>query len=592
MTNKANPKTAQMTDWYNPLQLIDTAKKTAISTIIGENADPRLISAATGSDFLDYTNKLINDEENHDFKSTAEPRNEIWIDYVSDVGDGWNPTYSIAHCLARESITVAGKPLKRGEILIFGGDGVYPTATDDEYETRLINPYRTAFETVGKTNKSAAELEKEPHVYALPGNHDWYDSLVSFQKLFFTHIFNKRLFAGNWRTRQKRSYFALKLPHKWWLLGIDLQLQHSIDIPQLKYFERVVEEMEDGDKLIVCVPEPYWVKALKYEGLTDKFEKKEKSIEIFEKILEENHVEVRLYLAGDLHHYRRFATEDGKYQKITAGGGGAFLHPTHDFDFTGKVVKSKTADARKFFWRKNYPEFEDSKALDWGNFFGFIFKNKSFGILTGILYAFLAFLTHGNIEGEFTLKKAFDATVTSCIVQPPVLIVVILMWLGLVFFTDSHSLRYKRIAGTIHAWTHITAIFFLGWLGFIAKTAIVERLKIVNSAAENVIWLISIIVICGLGGYIIGSLIMGLYLFISLHLFKRHDNEAFSAMKIEDYKNFLRLHIGSDGVLTVYPFKLDEVPKKEDWIFENDGKVCKPNREIDPDLIEDPIEIE
>ena len=71
---------------------------------------------------------------------------------------------------------------------------------------------------------------------ALPGNHDWYDSLVAFQKLFFTHIFNGRTFAGGWRTRQKRSYFALKLPHKWWLVGVDLQLSHNIDVPQLRYF--------------------------------------------------------------------------------------------------------------------------------------------------------------------------------------------------------------------------------------------------------------------------------------------------------------------------------------------------------------------
>ncbi len=91
--------------------------------------------------------------------------------------------------------------------------------------------------------------------------------------------------------------------------------------------------MEKGDKVIVCVPEPYWVKTIKYEGLTDKFEKKEASIEKLEKLFEENEIEVKLYLAGDLHHYRRFATDDGQNQKITAGGGGAFLHPTHDFDF-------------------------------------------------------------------------------------------------------------------------------------------------------------------------------------------------------------------------------------------------------------------
>ena len=300
MTDEADEK-LKMVEWYSPTQLKDTAIKTIISTIIGENADPRLIAAvATANPPFDYSKELASGSSGYDFKPTEKPRNEIWIDYVSDVGDGWNPTYSIAYCLARRSIDVAGQPLKRGEILVFGGDGVYPTANSEEYERRLLRPYRTAFETVGKPTSGAEDLENAPHVFALPGNHDWYDSLVSFQKLFFTHIFNRRTFAGGWRTRQKRSYFALELPHKWWLLGVDLQLSHNIDIPQLEYFETVVNQMQPGDKVILCVPEPYWVKAIKYEGMTDKFEKKEASIETLEQTFARRDVEVRLYLAGDL----------------------------------------------------------------------------------------------------------------------------------------------------------------------------------------------------------------------------------------------------------------------------------------------------
>ncbi len=46
MENNANGKKPEMVDWYNPSQLLSTAVKTAISTVIGENADPRLITAA------------------------------------------------------------------------------------------------------------------------------------------------------------------------------------------------------------------------------------------------------------------------------------------------------------------------------------------------------------------------------------------------------------------------------------------------------------------------------------------------------------------------------------------------------------------
>lgn len=590
MTNKLNGR-MRMVEWYSPSQLRDTAFKTAISTIIGENADPRLIAGATAASppYFDYTRELTSGNPDYEFTPNGEPRNEIWIDYVSDVGDGWNPTYSVAYSLARRGIDVAGQPTRRGEILVFGGDGVYPTATSEEYERRLLKPYRTAFETVGKPVAGAKNLENAPHVFALPGNHDWYDSLVAFQKLFFTHIFNRRTFAGGWRTQQKRSYFALKLPHKWWLLGVDLQLSHNIDVPQLKYFEDIVKQMEAGDKVILCVPEPYWVKAIKYEGLTDKFEKKEASIERLEQIFSSRGVEVRLYLAGDLHHYRRFATEDGRLQKITAGGGGAFLHPTHDFDFTGKTIRGKAPDARRFFWRKNYPEYEDSRNLDWKNLYGFIFKNKTFGILTGALYALLAFLIHGRIDGEFTWGKALEATVARCVEQPLALIVVVLMLLGLVFFTDSNSTYYRRIAGIIHGLLHLAAIFFLGWLGFLLMRYVVAAGNLTNAAAINAVWLVSILLVCFAGGFVIGSVIMGVYLFVSIHFFKRHDNEAFSAMKIEDYKNFLRLHIGGDGSLTIYPFKIERAVT--DWEFDGDGKTCEPKhkQDLDPDLIEDPI---
>ncbi len=179
---------AEMVNWYSPSQLKDTAIKTAISTIIGENADPRLITAAADKAFFDYSRELT--PNGFDFTPTEEIRNEIWIDYVSDVGDGWNSTYSVAYTLARPEIEISGgKSLKRGEVLVFGGDGVYPTAETDEYEKRLVNPYRTAFETVGKSDVNVKDLQKQPHVFALPGNHDWYDSLVAFQKLFSARIF-------------------------------------------------------------------------------------------------------------------------------------------------------------------------------------------------------------------------------------------------------------------------------------------------------------------------------------------------------------------------------------------------------------------
>ena len=46
--------------------------------------------------------------------------------------------------------------------------------------------------------------------------------------------------------------------------------------------------MKPGDKVVLCVPEPYWVKAIKYQGYTKVFEEKEESIEILKNIFAKN----------------------------------------------------------------------------------------------------------------------------------------------------------------------------------------------------------------------------------------------------------------------------------------------------------------
>ena len=43
---------------------------------------------------------------------------------------------------------------------------------------------------------------------------------------------------------------------------------------------------------------------------------------------------------------------------------------------------------------------------------------------------------------------------------------------------------------------------------------------------------------------------MGLYLLVSVNVFGRHSEEAFSGLRIEDYKHFLRMHVGRTGALT------------------------------------------
>jgi hypothetical protein len=606
-----------MVGWYDFSQLKVTAIKTAISTIIGEYADPRAGSSDPRTQiFFDYSKKL--QRTANDFEPIKDKdREEIWIDYVADVGDGWNSTYGVAFNLARPEIPSSEetnkKPLKRGEILILGGDGVYPTATPDKYEEKLVTPYRMAFRAGEEERVKApteprqpdsetVDLEKEPHIFALPGNHDWYDSLVAFKKVFCSEVFNKRKFAAAWRTRQKRSYFALKLPHNWWLLGIDLQLEHNIDVLQLEYFVTVINEMQAGSKVILCVPEPYWVKAIKYEKFNlDKFKQKEKSIQKLEDFFADKGIKIKTYLAGDLHHYRRF--EDGEgVQKITAGGGGAFLHPTHDYDFErydkefiAHIKKSKEkkiveeAGKSHFFLKKSYPAPAVSKKQDWKNLW-FFWNNPRFGFVTFFIYPVIAWLIHGKIEGDFALTRAISASINKLIDTPSAVLAIILMFSAVILFTDSNSWRQKWIGGLLHGFAHLTAAFVLGWLGYIVSQLIIKAYNVQGYTLKNIVWLICVLAAAAVGGYFIGAIIMGLYLFISLHFFHRHDNEAFSALRIEDYKNFLRLHIDSEG-LTIYPLKIEKVPRKWKPVSSagEDGAYYTPEDGDAPRLIEKPI---
>ena len=84
---------------------------------------------------------------------------------------------------------------------------------------------------------------------------------------------------------------------------------------------------------------------------------------------------------------------------------------------------------------------------------------------------------------------------------------------------------------------------------------------------------------------------LGAYLFVSLNVFGRHHNEAFSSLAIPDWKNFLRLHIDDSGALRIYPIGIDRVPRT--WRPASSGPrlVSSDRRATPPRLIEPPIVI-
>jgi hypothetical protein len=222
--------------WLAPLLLLNTGLRTLLAILFGAYLDKRELQNALDGDCFDHS---------------ATEDGELWFDYVADLGDGFHATYSVAYLLAQPQLEVDGATLPRGRLLLLGGDQVYPLASSDAYESRMKGPYRAALPEppIGAPR---------PTLFALPGNHDWYDGLTAFLRLFARR---KDGHIGGWRTEQRRSYFAVKLPARWWLFAIDEQFGAYIDDPQLRYFESAAAAIQPGDRIVLMTPSPKWVKA-------------------------------------------------------------------------------------------------------------------------------------------------------------------------------------------------------------------------------------------------------------------------------------------------------------------------------------------
>jgi len=546
-----------MVAWYEPMQLVRSGISVGISTLLGRRSDQRIVEALVAGP-IEYFDYSVDD--------TNQARRELWIDYVADAGDGFNSTYAVASAVAKPTLSLkapdgASYDTQRGRVLVFGGDLVYPVASRDQYEQRLVMPY-----------KNALPHSDAPHpdVYAIPGNHDWYDSLVAFTRRFCS----KRWFAG-WRTQQRVSYFALQLPHDWWLLGTDVQLDSDIDADQVAYFKAVAAKMTDRARIILCNAEPHWIYEQKYAEMDPGYS--ESNLGFLE-----DHVlkrKISVFLAGDLHHYRRHSDPCG-HHKIVAGGGGAFLHPTHDTDV--QTLPGRPWEP-PFQLGCSYPDSDTSRKLTRRNLL-FPWANAWFGFITGLVYL----LTCRAVQVELSplglrdIGEAMSRALCGVLCDPTALLWVILIVVGVILFTDTHSRRFRLFGGVSHALAHLVAIFFIGW-GVAWLTGPWQL-----STAPH---LLAIGALVFAGGWIAGSLVMGLYLLVSLNRFGRHGNEAFSSLAIPDWKNFLRLHIDEHGTLRIYPVGIDRVPRR--WQPASNGPRLAPDdaKATPPRLIERPIVI-
>ena len=568
--------------WLGPVMLAGTAVRVALATLFGAYLDKRELQNALPS--------IVNDERR------GGENGELWLDYVADLGDGFDATYSVAYLLAQQSLTVDGQSLPRGSAQILGGDQVYPTPSGQQYQDRFKGPYEAALpepETEPEPGHPGEHPDEHPDdqsptLYALPGNHDWYDGLTAFLRLFVRPEHGQ---IGGWRTAQSRSYFTIRLPHRWWLFAIDVEPGAYLDDPQLRYFHDVARQLRPGDRVIVCTPYPGWVEAAWSPGAYD-------SIDYFVRtVITPTGAATRLMLSGDLHHYARYretgaangtdrdtaenAGADPDRALVTCGGGGAYLYPTHRLPEQIKVPPKESlprtaSPTRAYDLAARYPTKATSRRFAAGVFRRLPTANPGFVLLLGVLHLLLMF-------AMVNVARRSTPGIAQRLVSLPLGVMTVLILASTVLFAMSVD-RPRTARHWLFGLGHGIAQLALGAVGsWIWRTTPLYRL----------VWplpeLTAIVLYLPLVG-LAASVVVAGYLLIA-SAFDVNVNELFASQAITDAKSFLRIRIAGDGALTIYPIGVDRVSHA--WVANPGGAAgspwIEPRTPLEYRLIEPPV---
>lgn len=616
-----------MTPWYGPKALAQTGLRAFTSGIVLGQIDQRILQASFDTCDVD---KLVS---RYDYSDPTRlglvDSAPVWVDYMADTGDGFESTFSVASLLSAPELAVNGleEPLPAGQLLFMGGDQAYPFSSDDEYDRRLVKVFNMA-----SWNATPAAPDKARKLFALPGNHDWYDGLGSFERLFCTRrdgVSKSGRRIGAWECQQHRSYWAVRLPYGWWFWGLDVQLDQSLDFGQIQYFHAVAQHMkairEDElkrdpqapePKLIMCIPSPSWYAGHQAADTTAYSLNLQR---IFNLGIDCG--KVCAVLTGDLHHYSRYFSPDHRVNLFTAGGGGAYLAPTHDvpsklnvpwqttrgaapvmlpFTLNGptstddEAVKNAKNETRR---EAVYPSKRASRWLSY-QILLFPIMNPTFCLALGALYFLMWwFYTSAQIPLPTGLSPATTDTAGAVVAVTEGLNKTLPSLREQIIVGDLISGRWLGWVNqillpiTVARWNPAFAVTTLAIFGMIWSFLAGSKRPAVRLAESLIFWLCHVYAMAVLAQVIlsfadpfignrlgdswrvignsslmfflasgVAGTMCGIYLFLGNRVFMTHLDNGFSACRIAGYKNFLRMRITRDE-LTIYPIGLRRVPK-------------------------------
>jgi hypothetical protein len=457
---------------------------------------------------------------------------DLWLDFVADTGDDVAVSRAVARLvfadyelpdpLAPGAFLLA----PRGEILFFGGDTAYPVATAQEINNRVIVPFNQVLESLP---------EDRPRVLlGIPGNHDWYDGLDGFARMFRRYDgddavarpsvvgISQRMIEryAEWATEfvrggkiekpkalalrgytpvQSASYFGLPLTSRLHLFAVDRQLR-SLDSRQVHFFQ--TWRMEHPEVCPwVMLPDPLFSFGRPSSTGTAMIEALGLDLE----------TKPHFLLSGDVHHYERL--EHGGMLHVTAGGGGAFLHPA-------PLDRSERLEAAA-----EWPTAAQSRVLLWQVPWKVMRGNSGFLphiALSAMFLPAMNFGVHNYQKFGFILSAPIVITLLTTLIYALI---------GGVRKGGATVLGLALGAGLATAGIPVVASLVLTWLARFAHLM-------------PSVWLIALLTFVVAVFY--GAFVFGAYLAI-LTFLGLEQTQAFTALDHPGFKHFLRLRVRKDG---------------------------------------------
>lgn len=305
--------------------------------------DPRILWQARRNDLIARFLSDPANEERRRWVAAQRGRPEVPEDFIIDRSDLTSAKFLVLGDTGEGDASQFAlvPPLleigKDTQFTVICSDVVYPAGDVNEYLDKFFVPYK----------------DHPRPIYALPGNHDWYDGLNGFMVHFCGASPSERSLGRNrilrrlWRkparvrprvlercrslrpqleghSRQPGPYFAIDTgPLR--IIGIDAGINGQLDREQGEWLRRV--SRSSPKPKILLTGKPIYVDNQHRDdegGIEDGATR----VDDIVRAVEHNFVAA---IGGDVHNYQRYPVRVGNrtIQYIVSGGGGAYMSATH-----------------------------------------------------------------------------------------------------------------------------------------------------------------------------------------------------------------------------------------------------------------------